>query len=78
MEVAKRIIDKADKFGVALKQLYIDPCAMTLATVPTAKAIGGAYSPQKTVGGGLLPPSLCICTSLLWGTDDYVLCLHSL
>ena len=36
VEIAKRIIDKADKYGVALHQLHIDPCVMALATMPTA------------------------------------------
>lgn len=36
VEIAKRIIDKADKFGVALPNLHIDPCVMSLSTVPTA------------------------------------------
>ena len=36
VEIAKRIIDKADKFGVALNQLHIDPCVMALATMPNA------------------------------------------
>ena len=30
--IAKRIIEKADKYGVALNQLHIDPCVMALAT----------------------------------------------
>ena len=38
MEIAKRIIDKADHYGVALKNLHIDPCVMALATCPTAVA----------------------------------------
>ena len=36
LEIAKRIIDKADHYGVALKQLHIDPCVMALATKPDA------------------------------------------
>ena len=36
VEIAKRIIDKADKYGVSLNQLHIDPCVMALATMPTA------------------------------------------
>ena len=36
VEIAKRIIDKADKYGVRLSQLHIDPCVMALATMPTA------------------------------------------
>ena len=36
VEIAKRIIDKADHYGVALDQLHIDPCVMALATMPSA------------------------------------------
>ena len=36
VEIAKRIIDKADKYGVALEKLHIDPCVMALATCPSA------------------------------------------
>ena len=36
VDIAKRIIDKAVKYGVALHQLHIDPCVMALATMPTA------------------------------------------
>ena len=36
VEIAKRIIDKADKYGVALSKLQIDPCVMALATMPSA------------------------------------------
>ena len=36
VEIAKRIIDKADKYGVALNQVHIDPCVMALATMPSA------------------------------------------
>jgi 5-methyltetrahydrofolate--homocysteine methyltransferase len=36
VEIAKRIIDKANKYGVALNQLHIDPCVMALATMPSA------------------------------------------
>lgn len=36
IDIAKRIIDKADHFGVRLPNLHIDPCVMALATVPTA------------------------------------------
>lgn len=35
INIAKRIIDKADHYGVALKNLHIDPCVMALATLPT-------------------------------------------
>ena len=36
VEIAKRIIDKADRYGVARKNLHIDPCVMALATTPSA------------------------------------------
>ena len=36
VEIAKRIIEKADRFGVALDHLHIDPCVMALATMPSA------------------------------------------
>lgn len=36
VEIAKRIIDKADKYGIELKNLHIDPCVMALATMPGA------------------------------------------
>jgi len=36
LEIAKRIIHKADHCGVALNQLHIDPCVMSLATIPSA------------------------------------------
>ena len=36
VEIAKRIIDKADRYGVALNRLHIDPCVMALATQPSA------------------------------------------
>ena len=36
VDIAKRIIDKAVKYGVALPQLHIDPCVMALATQPRA------------------------------------------
>lgn len=36
VDIAKRIIDKADKYGVALENLHIDPCVMALATTPSA------------------------------------------
>ena len=36
IDIAKRIIDKADKYGVALDQLHIDPCVMALSTMATA------------------------------------------
>lgn len=36
IDIAKRIIDKADHYGVDLKKLHIDPCVMALATMPSA------------------------------------------
>lgn len=36
IDIAKRIIDKAEKFGVPLDKLHIDPCVMSLATTPSA------------------------------------------
>ncbi len=60
VEIAKRIIDKADRFGVALDQLHIDPCVMALATCPTAMedfiyCIENihAYAPQVKVTGAI-------------------------
>ena len=60
VEIAKRIIDKADKYGVRLSQLHIDPCVMALATMPTAmsdfvyciKNIH-AYAPEVKVTGAI-------------------------
>lgn len=36
VEIAKRIIGKADHYGVKLSNLHIDPCVMSLSTVPSA------------------------------------------
>lgn len=36
IDIAKRIIDKADKYGVKLENLHIDPCVMALATMPSS------------------------------------------
>ena len=36
VEIAKRIIDKADTFGIEPSRVHIDPCVMSLATVPSA------------------------------------------
>ena len=36
VDIAKRIIDKADHYGVALKNLHIDLCVMALATMPSS------------------------------------------
>lgn len=60
IDIAKRIIDKADHYGVALKNLHIDPCVMALATVPTAmtdfiRCIEGihAYAPEVKMTGAI-------------------------
>jgi len=60
VEIAKRIIDKADHYGVALKQLHIDPCVMALATMPSAMedfiyCIENihAYAPEVKVTGAI-------------------------
>lgn len=60
VEIAKRIIDKADKYGVALNQLHIDPCVMALATMPSAMndfvyCIENihAYAPEVKVTGAI-------------------------
>ncbi len=60
VNIAKRIIDKADKYGVALHRLHIDPCVMALATMPTAMedfiyCIENihAYAPQVKVTGAI-------------------------
>ena len=60
IDIAKSIIDKADKYGVALKNLHIDPCVMALATWPSAlddflvciRAIH-EYAPEVKVVGAL-------------------------
>ena len=36
MEIALRIIEKADRYGVARDKVHIDPCVMALATMPSA------------------------------------------
>ena len=58
IDIAKRIIDKADKFGVKLENLHIDPCVMALSTMPSAmkdfeRAITGIhdYAPAVKVTG---------------------------
>lgn len=60
LEIAKAIIDKADKYGVALPNIHIDPCVMALATTPSAmrdfeKAIIGIhdYAPDVKVTGAI-------------------------
>ena len=60
VEIAKRIIDKAVKYGVALNQLHIDPCVMALATMPSAMENFAycienihAYAPEVKVTGAI-------------------------
>lgn len=60
IEIAKRIIDKADRYGVALEQLHIDPCVMAIATMPSSmkdfeRCIRGIheYAPQVKVTGAI-------------------------
>ncbi len=60
VEIARRIIDKADHYGVALKNLHIDPCVMALATCPTAMSDFAyciehihAYAPEVKVTGAI-------------------------
>lgn len=60
LDIAKRIIDKADKFGVRLQNLHIDPCVMALATMPSAMrdfeaCIQGIhdYAPEVKVTGAI-------------------------
>lgn len=60
IDIAKSIIDKADKYGVKLKNLHIDPCVMALSTMPSAmkdfeRCIAGihAYAPEVKVTGAI-------------------------
>lgn len=60
IDIAKRIIDKADHYGVKLSNLHIDPCVMALATTPAAMqdfiaCIRGihAYAPEVKVTGAI-------------------------
>lgn len=60
IEIAKRIIDKADHYGVKRENLHIDPCVMALATMPTSmkdfeKCIIGIheYAPTVKVTGAI-------------------------
>lgn len=60
VDIARRIIDKAAKYGVALDHLHIDPCVMALATTPSAMedfiyCIENihAYSPEVKVVGAI-------------------------
>ena len=60
IEIAKRIIDKADHYGVKLSNLHIDPCVMALSTMPNAmedfeKCIRGIheFAPDVKVTGAI-------------------------
>ena len=60
VDIAKRIIDKATHYGVALNQLHIDPCVMALATMPSAMHDFAyciekihAYAPEVKVTGAI-------------------------
>ncbi len=60
IDIAKRIIDKADHYGVKLSNVHIDPCVMALSTVPGAmedfkRCIQGIheYAPEVKVTGAI-------------------------
>lgn len=60
IDIAKRIIDKAVKYGVKLENLHIDPCVMALATMPSSmkdfeRCIIGIheYAPTVKVTGAI-------------------------
>lgn len=60
IDIAKLIIDKADRYGVKLENLHIDPCVMALSTMPTSmkdfeRCIRGihAYAPAVKVTGAI-------------------------
>ena len=60
IDIAKRIIDKADRYGVSHANLHIDPCVMALSTMPTAmqdfeRCITGIhdYAPDVKVTGAI-------------------------
>lgn len=60
IDIAKLIIDKADRYGVKLENLHIDPCVMALATMPSAmedfiRCIRGIheYAPGVKVTGAI-------------------------
>jgi len=60
VDIAKRIIDKAVRYGVAPEQLHIDPCVMALATQPRAMEDFAfcienihAYAPAVKVTGAI-------------------------
>lgn len=60
IDIAKRMIDKANHYGVALENFHIDPCVMALATLPEAMrdfetCIQGIhdYAPNVKVTGAI-------------------------
>ena len=60
VDIAKQIIDKAVRYGVAPEQLHIDPCVMALATQPRAMEDFAfcienihAYAPAVKVTGAI-------------------------
>lgn len=60
IEIARSIIDKADRYGVKRENLHIDPCVMALSTTPSSMAdfeevIRGihAYAPTVKVTGAI-------------------------
>ena len=60
LDIAKSIIDKADRYGVRLANLHIDPCVMALSTRPSAMADFEAaivgiheYAPEVKVTGAV-------------------------
>ena len=60
LEIAKRIIDKAVKYGVAPDHLHIDPCVMALSTMPSSMkdfeqciARIHEYAPEVKVTGAI-------------------------
>lgn len=60
VEIAKGIIEKADAAGIALKNLHIDPCVMSLAVAPTSmtdfvSCIGAIhdFAPEVKVTGAI-------------------------
>jgi len=60
IDIAKRMIDKANQYGVKLENFHIDPCVMALATLPEAMrdfelCIQGIhdYAPNVKVTGAI-------------------------
>lgn len=60
IDIAKSMIDKADKYGVKLENLHIDPCVMALSTMASAmkdfeRCIIGIheYAPEVKVTGAI-------------------------